>query len=48
VPSAPFKPGRISRAVAAFSGLPGLIIKYAILGVTNALAIWAAVAKRRG
>jgi arabinogalactan oligomer / maltooligosaccharide transport system permease protein len=41
-PDAPFKPGRISRAVAAFSGPPGLVIKIVLLSVTNALGIWAA------
>jgi arabinogalactan oligomer/maltooligosaccharide transport system permease protein len=38
----PFAPGRIARAIAAFSGLPGYIIKLAILAVTNGLAVWAA------
>jgi ABC-type sugar transport system permease subunit len=41
--AAPFRPGLISRAIASISGTPGLILKYAFLGVTNALAIWAAV-----
>jgi arabinogalactan oligomer/maltooligosaccharide transport system permease protein len=40
---APFKPGLISRAIASISGTPGLILKYAFLAVTNALAVWAAV-----
>jgi arabinogalactan oligomer/maltooligosaccharide transport system permease protein len=38
-----FRPGLIPRAIASISGTPGLILKYAFLGVTNALAIWAAV-----
>ena len=38
----PFRPGRISRAVAAFSGTPGYVIKIALLSATNALAVWAA------
>jgi arabinogalactan oligomer/maltooligosaccharide transport system permease protein len=41
-PPAPFKPGLVARSVAFFSGGPGLAIKYAILAVTNALAVWAA------
>jgi arabinogalactan oligomer/maltooligosaccharide transport system permease protein len=41
--TAPFRPGLISRAIASVSGTPGLILKYAFLGATNALAIWAAV-----
>jgi len=38
----PFSPGRIARAIAAFSGLPGQIIKLAFLAATNGLAVWAA------
>ena len=41
-PNAPFRPGRISRAVAAFSGPPGLVIKIVLLSVMNALGLWAA------
>jgi arabinogalactan oligomer/maltooligosaccharide transport system permease protein len=40
--SRPFKPGKISRAVALFSGPPGLVIKIILLSVMNALAVWAA------
>lgn len=39
---APFRPGRISRAVALFSGPPGLVIKIVLLSITNALGLWAA------
>ena len=39
----PFRPGLIARAVAAFSGATGLVLKMAILAVTNAIAVWAAV-----
>jgi arabinogalactan oligomer/maltooligosaccharide transport system permease protein len=42
-PPATFKPGRVSRAIAAMSGGPGLVVKTALLSVTNALAVWAAV-----
>jgi arabinogalactan oligomer / maltooligosaccharide transport system permease protein len=38
----PFQPGRIARAIAAFSGLPGYIIKLTLLALTNGLAVWAA------
>ena len=38
----PFVPGRIARAIAAFSGLPGYIIKLALLALTNGVAVWAA------
>src|SRR5438094_1399509 len=38
----PFTPGRIARAIAAFSGLPGYIIKLTLLAATNGLAVWAA------
>jgi arabinogalactan oligomer / maltooligosaccharide transport system permease protein len=41
-PSPPFQPGRIARAIAAFSGLPGYILKLALLALTNGLAVWAA------
>jgi arabinogalactan oligomer/maltooligosaccharide transport system permease protein len=37
-----FRPSGISRAIAAFSGGPGLAVKIALLSVTNALAAWAA------
>jgi arabinogalactan oligomer/maltooligosaccharide transport system permease protein len=36
-----FKPSGISRAIAAFSGAPGLAVKIALLSATNALAAWA-------
>jgi len=39
---APFRPGLIARAIAAVSGTPGLVIKLTLLGVSNALAVWAA------
>jgi arabinogalactan oligomer/maltooligosaccharide transport system permease protein len=42
LPGAPFVPGRIPRAVALFSGTPGLVIKIVLLSVTNGLGIWAA------
>jgi arabinogalactan oligomer / maltooligosaccharide transport system permease protein len=38
----PFAPGRIARAIAAFSGLPGYIIKLTLLAATNGIAVWAA------
>jgi arabinogalactan oligomer / maltooligosaccharide transport system permease protein len=38
----PFQPGRIARAIAAFSGLPGYIIKLVLLALTNGIAVWAA------
>jgi arabinogalactan oligomer/maltooligosaccharide transport system permease protein len=38
----PFRPGRIARAIAAFSGLPGYVLKLALLALTNGLAVWAA------
>jgi arabinogalactan oligomer/maltooligosaccharide transport system permease protein len=41
-PSQPFKPGVIARAIALFSGLPGTIIKFVLLSILNALAVWAA------
>jgi arabinogalactan oligomer / maltooligosaccharide transport system permease protein len=42
-PSAPFKPGLVARAIAAFSGAPGLAIKIALLALTNGVAVWAGV-----
>jgi arabinogalactan oligomer/maltooligosaccharide transport system permease protein len=36
-----FRPGLLARAVAAFSGSTGLVVKIALLSVTNALAAWA-------
>ncbi len=39
----PFRPGRVARAIAFFSGGPGFAIKIALLSLTNALAVWAAV-----
>jgi arabinogalactan oligomer/maltooligosaccharide transport system permease protein len=39
---APFKPGLVARAVAAFSGTPGHVLKMAFLAMSNALAVWAA------
>ena len=43
VPSEPvFRPGRIARAIALFSGSVGLGVKIVLLAVTNALAVWAA------
>jgi arabinogalactan oligomer / maltooligosaccharide transport system permease protein len=42
-PPEPFRPGLIARAVAAFSGATGLVLKMVILAVTNAIAVWAAV-----
>jgi arabinogalactan oligomer/maltooligosaccharide transport system permease protein len=38
----PFAPGRIARAIAAFSGVPGQVIKLTLLALTNGLAVWAA------
>ena len=38
---APFRPGLLARAIAAFSGGVGYTIKLAFLSVTNALAAWA-------
>jgi arabinogalactan oligomer/maltooligosaccharide transport system permease protein len=40
---ASFTPGRVSRAIAAMSGGPGLAVKIAFLSLTNALAAWALV-----
>jgi arabinogalactan oligomer/maltooligosaccharide transport system permease protein len=37
----PFKPGLVSRSIAAFSGPPGLIIKITLLAISNGLAVWA-------
>jgi arabinogalactan oligomer/maltooligosaccharide transport system permease protein len=42
-PNAPFKPGLVARAIAAFSGTPGLAIKIALLALTNGVAVWAGV-----
>jgi arabinogalactan oligomer/maltooligosaccharide transport system permease protein len=41
-PPAPFKPGLVARAIAAFSGMPGQVLKLAFLALSNALAVWAA------
>jgi len=41
-PTQPFRPGRISRGVALFSGYPGYVIKMILLALTNAVAVWAA------
>jgi arabinogalactan oligomer/maltooligosaccharide transport system permease protein len=41
-PSAPFKPGLVARAIAAFSGTPGQVLKMTFLALSNALAVWAA------
>jgi arabinogalactan oligomer/maltooligosaccharide transport system permease protein len=38
----PFKPGLIARAIAAFSGGPGYVIKIVLLALLNALGVWAA------
>src|SRR6266404_7861800 len=40
---ASFRPGLVSRAIAAMSGGPGLTVKIALLSLTNALSAWAAV-----
>lgn len=42
-PNAPFKPGVVARAIAAFSGTPGLVIKIALLALTNGIGVWAGV-----
>ena len=42
VTPAPFKPGLVARAIAAFSGTPGLVLKMTFLALSNALAVWAA------
>ena len=42
-PNEPFRPGIVARAIAMFSGGPGLVIKIAILALTNAVAVWAGV-----
>ena len=39
---APFKPGLVARAIAAFSGTPGQVLKMTFLAFSNALAVWAA------
>jgi hypothetical protein len=41
--SEPFKPGLVARAIAAFSGTPGLVIKIVLLALTNGVAVWAGV-----
>jgi arabinogalactan oligomer/maltooligosaccharide transport system permease protein len=42
-PAAPaFKPSYLARGIAAFSGMPGFVVKIVFLCVVNALAIWAA------
>jgi ABC-type sugar transport system permease subunit len=41
-PSEPFRPGVVARAIAAFSGTPGLVIKLVLLSLSNALGVWAA------
>jgi len=42
-PVEPFRPGLVARAIAVFSGATGLAIKMAMLAITNAVAVWAAV-----
>ena len=42
-PTERFRPGLIARSIAVFSGATGLAIKVAILAITNAIAVWAAV-----
>jgi hypothetical protein len=37
-----FKPGIVARAIAAFSGTPGQVLKLTFLALSNALAVWAA------
>jgi arabinogalactan oligomer/maltooligosaccharide transport system permease protein len=37
-----FRPGIVARAIAAFSGTPGQVLKIAFLAVVNSLAVWAA------
>jgi arabinogalactan oligomer/maltooligosaccharide transport system permease protein len=37
-----FRPGTVARAIAAFSGGPGLVVKIVLLSLMNALAAWAA------
>ena len=37
-----FRPGRVSRAIAAFSGTTGLAVKISLLALMTALAAWAA------
>jgi hypothetical protein len=39
---ATFKHSYLARAIAAFSGWPGLVVKIVFLAVVNALAVWAA------
>jgi arabinogalactan oligomer/maltooligosaccharide transport system permease protein len=38
----PFKPGLVARAIAAFSGTPGQVLKVVFLALVNAVAVWAA------
>jgi arabinogalactan oligomer/maltooligosaccharide transport system permease protein len=42
-PTQPFRPGVVSRSIAAFSGAPGYAIKIALLALTNGVAVWAGV-----
>src|SRR5690242_20494358 len=37
-----FRPSWIARAIAFFSGTVGLVVKVVLLGLMNALAVWAA------
>jgi arabinogalactan oligomer/maltooligosaccharide transport system permease protein len=41
-PAPVFRPGKLSRVIAAFSGTPGLAMKIVLLAVTNAVGAWAA------
>src|SRR5262252_11194766 len=42
-PAAPvFRPSWIARAIAFFSGTVGVVVKIVLLGLLNALAVWAA------
>ncbi len=38
---AAFKPSYLARGIAAFSGMPGFVVKIVFLMIVNALAIWA-------
>jgi arabinogalactan oligomer/maltooligosaccharide transport system permease protein len=38
----PFRAGLVARAIAAFSGTPGHVLKVVFLAIVNALAVWAA------
>jgi arabinogalactan oligomer/maltooligosaccharide transport system permease protein len=41
-PAAPaFKPSLLARGIAAFSGMPGFVVKIVFLCIVNSLAIWA-------